>query len=331
MQRLLARLDCDQDGVSLRTGAASWPESMELSTRVCQEIGGERLLVLVLASWLEGLAKTTRRTYAAIITEALRDMRTPTVSDLACLPDQAGLTWQRLLVRRQRLPRTVNAATACLNSLMGHVVRLGLAEAWAPIPAIKITKGRHIDREAVVLSEDQLLRFLESASRRPARQFVALVMASLHGLRASEVAGLTWGSIRHHRRGGQSAPAVIHVVGKGRKHRVVHVHPAVRSWLERERRGRDRCTWILADDQGRPPSPQVVSWWAKDVFRRAGLTGYAHALRATWTTAALENRSNDPLQVQQSGGWREQATMLGHYFKRRNVKPIRLIAAHGRY
>ena len=106
---------------------------------------------------------------------------------------------------------------------------------------------------------------------------------------------------------------------------MVQVHPAVRTWIERARQGQDKSAPILADDEGNAPWPQVVSWWARDVFRRAGIVGYGHALRATWATMALENKANDPLQVQQSGGWKDQATMLGSYFSRRKVPLIRLV------
>jgi integrase len=329
LEQLLVRLDCDRDGNSLRSGRPAWPESWALATEICQQVGAERWLVLVLASWLESRAVTTRRTYASWAREALRDLRIDGVAELHRLPEQAALTWQRDLARRH-LPRTCNAAVATINSLKVHVVRL-LGGTWEPIPALRITRGRHLDREGVVLDAAQLEQFMVEASRRPQRQFLALLLASLHGLRAAEVAGLTWGALRHQRRGAKAAPAVLSVIGKGQKHRLVHVHQAVRGWLERARIGKDGESFILADATGLPPSPQVVSWWARDVFLRCGLAGYAHALRATWATLALENRENQQLQVQQSGGWRDPATMLGHYYKRRQVQPIRLVPGHGRY
>lgn len=329
--RLLQRLDCDVRGYSTRTGNQAWPESWELAHLVAQSVDGEALLVHVLASWLEGMAPTTRRTYGSSARGFLRDLRLRTLASLASLPEQAGLTWQRELSRRL-LPRSVNGLTAALNSFCGHCSRLGLQDGpWVALPAVRVTKGRWIDRDGVALAADELAHLWDEIATRPRRQFLALMIASLHGFRASEVASLTWGAIRHARRGSKPAPCVLHVVGKGGKHRIVQVHPGIRAYLEAQKVGKSASAYVLADEDGVPPSAQVVSAWAKDAFRRAGLEGYAHALRSTWLTLAVDNRQNSPLQVQQSGGWKDAGTMLGHYYKRRQVPLIRLAEGHGRY
>lgn len=324
-ERLLLRLDCDRDGMSLRSGQPAWPESWNTADEIARALGASGWMVMVLASWLEGLAETTRRTYASHAREVMRDLRISGVEDLGTLPEQAVLTWQRSYARRH-LPRTVNTATGVINSLMRWVARLGVFEMhWEAIPNIKVTRGRWIDRDAVVLSHNELLQFWQAASDRPRRQFLALMLASLHGLRACEVARLRWGDLRYQRRGQAHAPAVIHIIGKGRKHRVVQLHPNLRPWLESERRAHGGDEYVLADDHGKPPSAQTVSWWAKDVFERTELKGYAHALRATWATMALENRANSPLEVQQSGGWKSMETMTGHYLKRRTVPLVKML------
>jgi len=196
---------------------------------------------------------------------------------------------------------------------------------------VKVNRGRHFDRDAVVLNAEQLSSYWECAAKRPARQFLAIMLCSLHGLRVSEVASLRWMHLRYRRRGKKPAPAVLNLIGKGDKHRVVQIHPAIRSYLEKERKLNSAEAYILADNDGKPPTPSIVSWWAQSCFRESGITGYAHALRATWTTMALEHRGNAPLQVQQSGGWSHATTMLSHYFKRRHVPSIRLLPAHGTY
>ncbi len=324
-ERLLVRLDCDRDGKSARTGEPAWPESWGIADEIARSLGASGWMVLVLASWLEGLAETTRTTYASHARAVLRDLRVSGVEDLGTLPEQAVLTWQRSYARRH-LPRTVNTATGVINSLMRWVARLGVFDLrWEAIPNVKVTRGRWIDRDAVVLSTEELVRYWLAASDCPRRQLLALMLASLHGLRACEVGRMRWGDLRYQRRGQGHAPAVIHIMGKGRKHRVVQLHPSLRPWLERERRDHGGDEYVLADDQGKPPSAQVVSWWAKDAFKRAELKGYAHALRATWATMALENRANSPLEVQQSGGWKSMETMTGHYWQRRKVPLVKLL------
>ncbi len=326
-QKLMRRLDCDREGNSVRTGQPSWPESWDLANGVAKALGADGWMVMVLASWLEGMAATTRRTYAYGAQDILRDLRVHGLDELLALPTEAGLTWQRSFARRH-MPRTTNTQTGVLNSLMRHAAHLGVQVVeWQPIPNVRITRGRHIDRDGVVLTSADLLAYWHAAAACPARQLLAVMMASLHGLRACEVGRMRWGDMRYARRGEKAAPAVLHVLGKGDKKRMVQVHAAMRPWFESERPKHGGDEFVLADEQGNPPSPQVISWWAKDVFRRAGLTGYAHALRATWATLALENRANSPLEVQLSGGWKNQETMLGHYHQRRKTGRVRLFGA----
>jgi integrase len=323
----MRRLDVDAQGNSVRTGQPAWPESWDLADDVARALGADTWLVFVLASWLEGMAATTRRTYAYGAQEILRDLRVYGLEDLLALPTEAGLTWQRAFARRH-MPRTTNTQTGVLNSLMHHASRLGVQPVeWQTIPSVRVTRGRHIDRDGVVMTAAELHRYWEAACGRPMRQFVALMMASLHGLRACEVARMRWGDMRYARRGQHAAPAVLHVIGKGDKKRMVQLHAAMRPWFESERRKHGGDEFVLADERGNPPSAQVVSWWAKDVFRRAELPGYAHALRATWATLALENRSNSPLEVQTAGGWKNQETMLGHYATRLKAGRVRLFGA----
>lgn len=323
----MRRLDCDAQGNSVRTGKPAWPESWDLAGGVVRALGGDSWLVHVLASWLEPMSASTRRTYAYGVQDILRDLRVFGLDELLALPLEAGLTWQRTFARRH-MPRTTNTQTAILNSLMGHASRLGVqAVQWEPIPNVRVTRGRHIDRDGVSLSAQELLSFWHALEQCPQRQVLAMMLASLHGLRACEVANLRWGDMRYARRGEKAAPAVLHVIGKGGKKRMVQVHAAMRPWLEANRRshGGDEC--VVADARGHAPSPQVVSWWAKEVFRRAEIVGYAHALRATWATLALENRSNSPLEVQTAGGWKNQETMMGHYATRLKAGRVRLFGS----
>jgi integrase len=326
-ERLMRRLDCDRHGNSVRTGKPSWPESWDIANGVARALGADVWMVLVLASWLEGQAPTTRRTYAYGAQDILRDLRVYGLDELLALPLEAGLTWQRTYAR-QHMPRTTNTQTGILNSLMRHAARLGVqAVQWEPIPNVRVTRGRHIDRDGVVLTAQELLRYWHALEGRPQRQVLALMLASLHGLRACEVASLRWGDMRYARRGEKAAPAVLHIIGKGGKKRMVQVHAAMRPWLEANRREHGGDEFVVADERGDAPSPQVVSWWAKEIFRRAEIVGYAHALRATWATLALENRSNSPLEVQTAGGWKNQETMLGHYATRLKAGRVRLFGA----
>ncbi len=327
--KLLDRLDCTADGKSRRTGKPAWPESWDMAHWIVENIGGDTFMVHVLACWLERHAATTRDTYAAAILGVLRSLRIASTRDMVDLPTEAGLTWQRQYRREPgrngsaRQPRTVNCSTAALNSLLGFCEGLGLRSTrWVTISPVPVIRGRHIDSDPVVLTQEQLVEFWTYASKRPRRQFLGLLLAALHGLRRAEVAGLRWRDMRIRRRGTKPAPAVLRVVGKGSKPRAVQIHPAVRGWLESERREHQGADYILADAAGAAPKPEQVSQWAKATFRWMGLPeAYVHALRATWATLSLETR-HQPLQVAQSGGWKRMETMTSNYFKRRAVPLI---------
>lgn len=335
--RLLDRLDCDRDGNSRRTGKAAWPESWPIAYEMAEHLGAEFYLVHLIACWLERRSPTTRRTYWYQAHAMLRDLRIHRVAELLKLPQEAALTWQRqhagevMNSGRQRRPRTINLATAVLNSLMTFLVSLDLVERrWVAVPPVPVNRGRHEDEDPLVLEPEQLTQYWQLASRLPKRRFLALMLKSLHGLRAAETAGIRWRDLRQRRRGMRPAPAVMHVIGKGSKHRAVQIHPSIRGYLERERVGKDPDAYVLADEKGQAPSAQQVSYWAKAVFRWMDLPdGYAHALRATWATLALENKRNTSLQVQMSGGWANSKTMRDRYFKRRQVPLVRLFDERG--
>ncbi len=337
MNLALKRLDCNVNGSSQRTGKPAWPNSWALSTDLVKHLGAEFMLVFFLAPWLERRSESTRRTYWYQALSILSDLRIRRAEDLMNLSQEAALTWQREISRtvlgrgRPRRPRTVNLAVSVLNSLMAFVCSLDLTQRrWVPLSLSPVNRGRHQDEDSVVLESSQLLRFWQLAAGLVRRQFVALMLVSLHGLRVAEAAILRWRDLRLSRRGQRSAPAVMHVLGKGSKHRAVQIHPAMRSYLERERIDKDPDAYVLADDQGQPPTPMQISYWAKVIFRKMDLpVGYAHSLRATWATLALENKRNASLQVQMTGGWSNNETMRKHYFKRRQVPLIRLFDERG--
>jgi integrase len=328
IDRLLKRLDCDRHGNSKRTKKPAW-ESLALASATVGEVSGDWWMALALACWLERHAPTTRLTYAKNIAIAWRFARVTTIEEAVDLPIEAAMAWQRDLKRsptrtgEPRRPRTINNHVAVLNSWGRFCTQMGLrSQPWTTLQQVVISSGRHIDRDPVVLTADQLAQFWTAAARLPRRRFLALLLDSLHGLRRSEVARLRWADLRIRRRGAHAQPATFVIRGKGGRVRQVRVHPALRPWLERARRGMPSDAPMLADAAGQAPTPEQISAWAKSVFRLIGIPeGYAHALRATWATLALE-ANHAPLQVQQSGGWRRAETMIGHYFKRRQVPLI---------
>jgi integrase/recombinase XerC len=138
---------------------------------------------------------------------------------------------------------------------------------------------------------------------------MALVLLSLKaGLRAVEIAGLTWGCIRED-------DSVIELVStKGDKPRTVPVNKdlrkALRAYrLESKRTGDDDHVFLARHARpGTPMTANAVAAWFRDLYtRRLGWTGYSsHSGRRTFATRAARKATDA------GGSLRDVQDMLGH-------------------
>jgi integrase/recombinase XerD len=159
----------------------------------------------------------------------------------------------------------------------------GVTLGEADVPE-RIPYAREPRKLPVVLSADEVVRFLESVSSLKSR--AALTTAYAAGLRASEVASLRVGDI-------DSARGVIQVRhGKGAKDRNVMLSPQLLGIL--------RAYWKLARptaylfpgrDEEHPINPTVLHAACRSAVKAAGLTKRVtlHTLRHSFATHLLEN------------------------------------------
>ena len=124
-------------------------------------------------------------------------------------------------------------------------------------------------------------RHIEAKSRYPGRDKVMLLLSVRAGLRASEIAGLSWGHVLE--AGGSAMAELIDLprqITKGeRRARVIPIHPELRAALE--------ALWAEQPERVGPEKPVVFSERG-----RFGANGVAHWFKRTYTSAGLAGASS---------------------------------------
>lgn len=106
-----------------------------------------------------------------------------------------------------------------------------------------------------------------------------LLLAGMSGLRCCELAALRWVDLE---------PEAARVIGKGGKHRVVPLHPAVTAALADVARG---GPWV-ATEKSRPRTPVAVSQYLNRYLHRLGIAATMHQLRHRAATQAYAPKNN---------------------------------------
>jgi integrase/recombinase XerD len=164
-------------------------------------------------------------------------------------------------------------------------------------------------RQAKLLSDQHLtnlLRFAET-SRYPDRNRVIVLLSVKAGLRAAEIANLTWAMVVDAT--GAVAPAIeLHdAAAKNRGGRRIPVHPDLHAALHR---WRDQCPlsdFVIPSERGQGIRPRsIVSWFAQ-AYRAVGLEGCSsHSGRRTFITRAAR------LVHSAGGSLRDVQLLAGH-------------------
>lgn len=151
-----------------------------------------------------------------------------------------------------------------------------------------------LGRQAKVLSPLALSRMLSRVSKGtfPHRDRVIVLLSVRAGLRAGEIAGLTWSMVLNDRgRVGDSLSIASSIAKKGSGRRVP-IHPELkRALIQLKRDGLSRdglpdCPIIVSARGGPMRANSVVNWFVA-LFREMGLTGCSsHSGRRTFITRA---------------------------------------------
>lgn len=248
------------------------------------------------AGWLVGERRASRHTvdgYARDIAGFLDFLArhlggAPTLADLAALEPADVRAW---LARRagEGMARSSTArAMAAVRGLFRRLDRAGLVHN----PAIAAARSPRVPaRLPRPLTVDQARATLASAAEAPvpwlgARDTALFTLLYGAGLRIGEALALNLGHVA-------LGEAVLRVRGKGDKHRVVPLLPAVRAaidaYLALRPGGVDADDPVFVGVQGRRLAPSVVQKRMRDVRRALGLPESAtpHALRHSFATHLL--------------------------------------------
>jgi integrase/recombinase XerD len=222
---------------------------------------------------VRNLSPATQRSYVSAVSKFSRFFgRSP---DRLTLEDVR--TFQVHLAGKGVAWASLNQTVAALRFFYG--VTLGMAE----VPE-RIAYAREPRRLPVVLSADEVVRFLEAVPGLKAR--TALTTAYAAGLRVSEVTGLRVGDI-------DSGRMLIHVVnGKGGKERYVMLSAQLLGILRTYWRLARPTHWLFPGrDTGRPIEPTVLHAACRSARAAAGIGKKVtvHILRHSFATHLLES------------------------------------------
>jgi integrase len=144
-------------------------------------------------------------------------------------------------------------------------------------------------RQAKILSKDNAddLLVFASTTRYPWRDHLIVLLSVKAGLRAAEIANLTWEMVLNPT--GEIGPAIeLHDrAAKKSGGRLIPIHPELREALSDLRRRTKAAGPVVRSQRGGPMSPvSIVNWFAK-AYRAIGLQGCSsHSGRRTFITRA---------------------------------------------
>lgn len=164
-------------------------------------------------------------------------------------------------------------------------------------------------KRAKILSDIEVdaLRVYAWNSRHPRRNDVMVLLSVKAGLRAKEIAALTWRMVLG--AGGEVATAIelSDAATKGGRGRVIPIHPDLTTALRSLAVDADPRGAVIVSERGGPMLPvNVVHWFAR-AFRAIGLSGCSsHSGRRTFITRAAR-------KVHVTGGsLRDVQILAGH-------------------
>ena len=155
-------------------------------------------------------------------------------------------------------------------------------------PTMRIPRPRLGPRLPRPMGEDDYA--LAVAMAADPRLRALLLLAGMAGLRCCELARLAWADV-------DMVAGVIQIIGKGDKHRVGYLHPAVIAALSDVPRD---SAWIAGTSpRGGRRSPAGLSQQLNGHLHRHGVVATAHQLRHRAATQGYANNGGDLLALQQ--------------------------------
>ena len=211
---------------------------------------------VILNMWLHGKAAATQQSYKRISNEFLTFTNKPLVN--------TGLDdVQNFLDSLESSPNTVKTYASIIKSLISFCHELGIMKYNVAKP-IKTPKPKDCLTERI-MSEQEITLLIHHESNT--RNKLILKMLYYCGLRASELASLTWGDLSNRTGNGQAT-----VYGKGSKTRVVIIPTQLWRELEQARGDSGKSDPVFRSRQGDGFMTRATIWnVVKAAAKRIGL------------------------------------------------------------
>ena len=253
----------------------------------------DKPLDVILNMWLHGKATSTQESYKRISNMFLAFINKPLVN--------AGLDdVQMFLDSLQLSPNTVKTYMSIIKSLISFCHELGIMQYNVAKP-IKTPKPKDCLTERI-MSEQEITLMIHSETN--ARNKLILKMLYYCGLRASELANLTWGDLCDRTGNGQAT-----IYGKGSKTRVVIIPTGLWRELQQLRGDAGKSGPVFKSRQGDGFMTRATVWnVVKSAAKKIGLDNPSpHWLRHGHASHSLDRGAPIHL-VSQSLGHASVAT-----------------------
>jgi integrase len=164
-------------------------------------------------------------------------------------------------------------------------------------------------KQAKIISDDNLedLLLVAETSRQPLRNKVVVLLSAKAGLRAGEIARLTWAMVTDPTGDIGTVLELPDRAAKNRSGRVIPLHEDLRTALTAWRPAAQSAGQVIVSERGGPMTPQSIVVWFANAYRLIGLDGCSsHSGRRTFITRAAR------LAHHAGGSLRDVQLLAGH-------------------
>jgi integrase/recombinase XerD len=164
-------------------------------------------------------------------------------------------------------------------------------------------------KQAKILNDDHLDEVLNfaSVSRYPVRNRVIVLLSVKAGLRAGEIAKLTWAMVLDSGGGIGNSIELLHRAAKKQSGRRVPLHPELQRALAALHQRGHSAGAVIRSERGGPMRPAGIVLWFARAYRVLGLDGCSsHSGRRTFITRAAR------LVHKAGGSLRDVQLLAGH-------------------
>jgi integrase len=166
-----------------------------------------------------------------------------------------------------------------------------------------------LGKRAKILSDNNIRDLLAftTRTRHPLRNRVIVLLSVKVGLRAGEIANLTWPMVTDSAGEIGFVIALEDRVAKKKSGRVIPIHPTLREALMMLRPKTSADGTVITSERGGPMTPLSIVNWFTTAYRAIGVTGCSsHSGRRTFVTRAAR------LVDKAGGSLRDVQLLAGH-------------------